>query len=121
MELVTRFNGRLTSDVYYHYLMFQPILRKKLKEVIQLLKSHNVKRAYAFGSVCTEHFNDESDIDILIAFEKVPFEGYAQSFWDLEAKLQALLKRPVDLVPEHTLRNPYIIQVVNKTKTPLYE
>lgn len=101
--------------------MFQPILQNKLKEVVQLLKVHNVKRAYAFGSVCTDDFNDESDIDILIGFEKVPFDGYAQNFWDLEAKLQALLKRPVDLVPEHTLRNPYFIQVVNKTKTPLYE
>lgn len=101
--------------------MLQPILKNKLDEVTQLLKVHNVKRAYAFGSVCTDNFNDDSDIDILIAFEKVPFDGYAQNFWDLESKLRDLLKRQVDLVPEHTLRNPYFIQVVNKTKTPIYE
>jgi predicted nucleotidyltransferase len=101
--------------------MLQPILRDNLTRVAELLKVHKVKRAYAFGSVCTEHFTEESDIDLLIAFEKVPFDGYAQNFWDLEAKLQKLLNRQVDLVPEHTLRNPYFIRVVNKTKTPIYE
>ncbi len=102
--------------------MINSQLQNVLPEVIQVLKSHKVKRAYAFGSVCTDRFNSESDIDLLIAFESnEPFDGYAQNFWDMEEKLQMILKRKVDLLPEHSLHNPYFIKVMEKTKTPLYE
>jgi len=102
--------------------MLNKEMQPKLPELIKVLKSHKVKRAYAFGSVCTDKFNSNSDVDLLIAFEtNEPFDGYAENFWDMEEKLQSLLNRKVDLVPEHTLKNPYFIKVMEKTKTPLYE
>jgi predicted nucleotidyltransferase len=102
--------------------MLNTQLQNKLPEVIKVLKEHRVKRAYAFGSVCTDRFNSSSDIDLLIGFESTePFDGYAENFWEMEEKLSALLNRKVDLVPEHTLKNPYFIKVMEKTKTPLYE
>jgi len=102
--------------------MLNKEIQPKLPELIKVLKSHKVKRAYAFGSVCTDKFNSNSDVDLLIAFEtSEPFDGYAENFWDMEEKLQSLLNRKVDLVPEHTLKNPYFIKVMEKTKTPLYE
>jgi hypothetical protein len=102
--------------------MLQPILKNNLSEVTRILKNHKVKRAYAFGSVCTEHFDDNSDIDLLIAFEiDEPFKGYAQNFWDMEAQLSNLLNRKVELIPEHTVSNPFFIKVMNRTKTVLYD
>jgi predicted nucleotidyltransferase len=102
--------------------MIQPILKDKIPEVIRLLKEHRVKRAYAFGSVCTDNFNSESDIDLLIAFD----DGldpliYGESYWTLLEELPKILNRPVDLVTEKSLRNPYFIKVMSKTKTPIYE
>jgi predicted nucleotidyltransferase len=100
----------------------QPVLKNNLPQLITILKAHKVKRAYAFGSVCTDSFNDESDIDLLVAFDiQEPFDGYAENFWSMEDHVKSLLKREVDLVPEHTLKNPYFIKVLEKTKTPLYE
>lgn len=97
-------------------------LTGKLPEVISTLKKHGVKRAYAFGSVTRSDFKLESDIDILIAFDLTePMEGYAENFWSLEDELSSLLKRKIDLLPEHTLNNSYLIKEVNKTKIPLYE
>ena len=94
----------------------------KLPEVKRLLKEHKVKRAYAFGSVCTDNFKENSDIDLLIAFDiEEPFAGYADNFWDMETKLKIILNRNVDLVPEHKLSNKYFIEELNKTKTILYE
>jgi uncharacterized protein len=102
--------------------MIHPQVEPYLPEMIEVLKEHKVKRAYAFGSVCTEQFNDDSDIDLLIAFDiQEPFAGYAENFWAMEDKLKALLRRDVDLVPEHTLQNPYFIKVMEQTKTTLYE
>ncbi len=90
--------------------------------VTQILKNHHVKQAYFFGSVCTDRFSEKSDIDILINFgENFYFDGYAENFWDMEEKLETILHRKVDLVPFHTLKNPYFIQSVNATKIPIYE
>ena len=102
--------------------MLHSSIEKQLPEIIKVLKSHKVRRAYAFGSVCTDKFNTESDVDLLIAFESdEPFNGYAENFWDMEDELKALLNRPVDIVTEKQLKNPYFIKVLNQTKTPIYE
>lgn len=102
--------------------MLHPSIQNKITSIVAILKEHKVKRAYAFGSVCTGDFNSESDIDLLIAFDiKEPFDGYAENYWNLEDQLKALLNRNVDIVPEHTLSNPYFIKEMEKTKTMLYE
>jgi len=102
--------------------MFHPSVQSVLPEIIRVLKSHKVKRAYAFGSACTDKFDKNSDVDFLISFENdEPFEGYAENFWSLEDELTALLNRPVDILTETQLQNPYFIKVLNRTKTPLYE
>jgi len=102
--------------------MIQPVLYNKLPEVIGLFKENKVERVYAFGSVCTEKFNDNSDIDFLISFEKGidPIE-YGENYFKLLYSLQKLLQRDVDIVAEETLVNPYFIKVLNKTKTVIYE
>jgi predicted nucleotidyltransferase len=102
--------------------MLHPILKDKLQQVTALLKEHKVKRAYAFGSVCTDRFNDDSDIDFLIAFEdEIDPLVYGNYYFEILFALEKLFKREIDLVTEASLRNPYFIKVMNKTKTPLYE
>jgi predicted nucleotidyltransferase len=96
-------------------------IKNKLSEVALLCKKHKVKSAYIFGSVLTENFNPSSDIDLLVYFQKVPFKGYADNLFSLEESLTKLLGRKVDLVPGHTLSNPYFIASVNRNKVALYE
>lgn len=100
--------------------MINPVLQSKLSEVTHLLKAHMVKRAYAFGSVCTDYFNDQSDVDFIVVFDDVPLENYADNFFELEDELKEILKRDVDVVTEKTLKNPFLIEEINKTKTLLY-
>lgn len=82
---------------------------------------HNVKNLFAFGSVCTKHFNDDSDIDLLVSFNSMDYGDYADAYFELTEKFEILLKRLVDLVTDKSLKNPYFIDTVNKTKTLLYE
>jgi uncharacterized protein len=98
------------------------ILSNRLPEVIALMKNHKVKKAYAFGSVVKENFNKDSDIDLLISFEENldPVE-YGELYFDLADKLENLLQRPVDLVTEPSLKNPYFIKSLNEGKFTLYE
>jgi len=97
------------------------ILQNKIPSVVELLRKHKVKRAYAFGSAVTGDFNKDSDIDLLIAFEDNldPVE-YGQHYFDLADQLEQLLQRPVDLITEPSLKNPYFIKSVNESKIALY-
>lgn len=97
-------------------------LKSKIPTVIQLLKKHKVKRAYAFGSAVTGGFGKDSDIDLLVAFdETLDPVAYGQHYFELAEQLEQILEHPVDLVTEASLKNPYFIKVLNKTKIPLYE
>ena len=99
-----------------------PSVKEKMPEVVAFLKRNKVKRAYLFGSVCTDAFNDNSDVDLLVAFEDgLDLFEYADRYWALDEELPKILGRPVDLLTERQLRNPYFIKVLNRTRTPLYE
>jgi uncharacterized protein len=102
--------------------MINSLLTDELPAITRILKENGVKRAYAFGSVCTDQFTDKSDIDLLIAFdESLDPVRYGENYFTIAHALESVLKRPVDLVMERSLRNPLFIATVNKTKTVIYE
>jgi predicted nucleotidyltransferase len=102
--------------------MLAPLVKDNLDEITRLLKKHKVKRAFAFGSVCSSQFSETSDIDILLSFhdEKISLEDYADNYFDLAYQLEDLLGRDVDLVTERSIKDPRFINVLNKTKTTLF-
>lgn len=101
--------------------MLNLIFQTYLPSVIVLLKKHKIRSAYVFGSVLTEKFNKNSDIDFLVniqqGLDSVEAGGH---LWDLEYELQDLLNRKVDLLPEKYLKNPYFIDELNRTKFSIY-
>lgn len=98
----------------------QNILTENIDKINALCMSHNVKSLYAFGSVCTDAFNKESDVDLLISFNPMEHGQYADTYFQLADKFEELLQRPVDLVTEKSLSNPYFIQSINQTKILIY-
>jgi predicted nucleotidyltransferase len=102
--------------------MLQAILYNRLNDIGLLCKKHKVSELYAFGSVCTERFTDESDIDLLVSFHRnqIPIEDFADNYFDLIDELEILLGKEVELVSETSLKNKYFILTISKTKTPLY-
>ena len=102
-------------------LAIKPLLRKKLTQVSEICRKHKVVKLFVFGSVCTNKFTKNSDIDFLVGFESHYFDGYADNLFDLEEQLENLLNRKVDIVSLATLSNPYFIKVVEKTKILIYD
>ncbi len=102
--------------------MIHPIVKNYLPQAIELFKEHKIKNAYVFGSVVTEEFNSNSDIDFLINFLDYsdPLK-VGQSIWDLEDGLEKLTSRKIDLLIERSLKNPYFIEELNKTKELIYD
>ena len=97
-----------------------PILTENLNQIKELCEQYEVKSLFAFGSVCTPEFNEDSDIDLLISISQLDYGSYADTYFELAEKFEGLLKRPVDLVTDKLLSNPYFIESINKNKTLLY-
>ena len=98
----------------------QRLITENMDKIKALCMTHNVKTLFAFGSVCTDKFNDQSDIDLLISFMPMDYGDYADTYFDLADRFEKLFNRSVDLVTEKSLSNPYFIESVNQTKTLLY-
>jgi predicted nucleotidyltransferase len=75
---------------------------------------------YAFGSVLNSNFNINSDIDLIVDFMDVDVNDYADNYFDLKFSLQDIFKRPVDLLEEQAIKNPYFRQAVDQTKELVY-
>ncbi|MBN1924631.1 MAG: nucleotidyltransferase domain-containing protein [Prolixibacteraceae bacterium] len=43
------------------------LIENKFEDLKRLCKEYDVKTMHVFGSVCTDKFNEQSDIDILIS------------------------------------------------------
>lgn len=72
-----------------------------------------------FGSVVREDFRPDSDIDVLVSFEA----GAGWSLLDvvtIQEELAALLGRPVNLIEEAALRNPYRRAAILDSKQIVY-
>jgi predicted nucleotidyltransferase len=89
-------------------------------DIIKLCKAHKVKSLYAFGSVLTDKFNNESDIDLIVDFSNIELEDYADNYFDFKFSLQDILKRPVDLLEEKAIKNPYLKQSINQQRQLVY-
>ncbi len=94
---------------------------KHKKEVTRIFKSHKIEKAFLFGSANTKKFNSKSDIDFLISFKKnIPPLEKGELWWNLHDELRNLFKREIDLITENSLKNPYLINEINKTKELVY-
>jgi len=81
---------------------------------------YNVKTLYAFGSVVSDQLTDKSDVDFLVDFDTIDIENYADNYFAFKFSLQDILKRPIDLIEEKAIRNPYFKQAVNKQRKLVY-
>ena len=90
------------------------------KEIVQLCEDHRVKTLYAFGSVFTDHFNSESDIDLVVDFLHMAPEEYADNYFNLKFSLRDIFKRPIDLLEEKAIKNPYFIRTIHKQRSLVY-
>ena len=64
-------------------------------EITQFCRRHHIRRLSLFGSVLTEDFRPDSDIDVLVEFEPGHTPGLA--FFAMEEELSDILGRKVDL------------------------
>ena len=95
-------------------------LEKYIEEISKLCMLYHVKKLYAFGSVLTNSWNAQSDIDLIVDFEKIELSHYADNYYDLKFSLEDIFKRPVDLLEVQAIKNPYFLTVVKDQQKLIY-
>lgn len=88
--------------------------------VCALCEKHKVKHLYVFGSVLTEKFNNDSDIDLIVDFDLINLDSYFDNYFEFKYSLQQIFQRSVDLLEEKAIKNPYLIQSINTQKRLIY-
>jgi len=96
------------------------IIDRNIEDLKRLCLLYNVEKMYLFGSVLNSNFKNESDIDFLVKFKSIELSNYFDNYMDLKKNLEKLFGREVDLVEEQTLRNPILINSINKSKELIY-
>ena len=96
------------------------IVDKNIEDLKMLCTMYNVEKMYLFGSALNSNFNKKSDIDLLVKFKSFDLSKYFDNYMDLKERLEKLFGREVDLVEEQTLRNPILINSINKSKELIY-
>ena len=101
-------------------MIIMPMNITMIDNIRQYFTTHPVKKAWLFGSYSRGEETAESDVDILVEFDRtgkpVTLLTYARIWRELEERLG----RSVDLVEEGTLK-PYAVESANHDKQLIYE
>ena len=98
------------------------LIELNLQRIIDLCRSHKVKTLAVFGSILTDRFNDNSDVDLLVDFEPIDHEtfDYVGNYFGLKNSLEKFLNRKVDLIEYGNNLNPIFKALIDKKKKLIY-
>ncbi len=97
------------------------LIQINIQRIIELCQQFHVARLFAFGSVLTERFTASSDVDLLVEFQEMPVENYADNYLSFKEALANVLNRSIDLIEAKGIRNRVFLSNVERTKQLIYE
>jgi predicted nucleotidyltransferase len=97
------------------------VIRENSEALERLCRRFRVRRLELFGSAVGDEFDPEtSDLDFLVEFEDLAPGEYADTYFGLLEGLRGLFQRNVDLVTVSAVKNPYLLQSIERSRTLLY-
>ena len=99
-----------------------PLVAQHLDAIRALCREYGVRRLDLFGSAAIGAFDAAtSDLDFVATFADTRSPGYADRYLAFAEGLEAIFGRPVDLVTERAIQNPYFREAVEATRQPVYD
>ncbi len=68
------------------------ILNQNIAEIKRLCELNTVRALFAFGSVTTDKFNQESDIDLVVDIDDKDPISYSDKYFNLKFQLDASVR-----------------------------
>ena len=96
-------------------------IRQAKSELAEICRRHNVRRLDLFGSAVGPNFDPRtSDLDFLVEFGPFTRGEYSEHYFALIEDLKSLFGRRIDLLVSRAVRNPYLLESINRTRESLY-
>jgi len=92
-----------------------------IPSIHELCRLNGVRSLYAFGSVLTERFDSESDLDLIVELDENDPLEYTEKYFNLKFGLEDLFGRSVDLLEERADLNPIVRKEIERSKVVVYE
>lgn len=96
-------------------------LDKYKNQIDNLCRANNVGALFAFGSVLTPHFGNNSDVDLIVSINETDPLVYGENYFNLKFALEDMFGRKVDLLETKAIRNEIFKQHIDKQKKLIYE
>ena len=96
------------------------VLQQHIEQIKALCTANKVDSLFAFGSVTTNAFTEQSDVDLLVDIHDSDPISYTEKYFEIKFKLQEILNRKIDLLEQKSLKNKYLIQEIDQTKVLIY-
>jgi len=96
------------------------IIDQNIDKINDLCSKHKVAKLFVFGSVLSDKFKKNSDIDFIVDFREFDVYDYADNYFDLKYSLENILKRNIDLLEDKAINNPYFRKSIDSSKQLLY-
>jgi len=97
----------------------QPI-NQHINQIILACGSNKVKTLFAFGSITTTQFREDSDIDLIVDIDESDPIHYSDYYFNLKFELEKLFNRHIDLLEQKAIMNPSLKEHIDKTKVLIY-
>lgn len=83
----------------------------------------HVRRLDLFGSAATGRGFDpaRSDLDFLVTFDELASKDYLNAYFGLHGALEEMSGRPVDLLTDESIKNPYLRRRILSERRLLFE
>ena len=90
--------------------------------IAEFCRKWGIRELALFGSILTDYFRPDSDVDVLITFaEPDPDLGpWGEHLEIMRAELESVFGRRVDLVQKKLIRNPFRRYHILTTRRVLY-
>jgi uncharacterized protein len=97
------------------------VVEEKLDQIFALCDKYKVAHLELFGSATGEDFDTEkSDIDFLVEFQEMTPREHKNSYFGLLENLEDLFQRKIDIIEVKEIKNPYLIESINRSRRTLY-
>ena len=102
--------------------MVNGLIEEHRDAIRALCRQYGVRRLDLFGSAATGAFDAAtSDLDFVATFVDTRSPGYADRYLRFAEALETLFGRPVDVITERSIRNPYFRQAIEASRQPIYD
>jgi predicted nucleotidyltransferase len=97
------------------------ILSAHIDQIKDICASNQVRTLFAFGSVTSDKFRPDSDIDLIVDIAESDPLVYTDKYFNLKEQLEKIFNRHIDLLEQRALRNRFLKEEIDQTKVLIYE